>query len=153
VEVAGAGSAMSGSDAGSPTARSAAGSATPGSAAGSAGSGSAGSGGAGSGSAAVAAPPVAKLTIESVPAGASVYGPAGALLGKTPLRLEWPVSAEPRAFDLRLAGYRRRVKEVVVSGNTTVRIELERLPVQIRPPGRGSDQDSGPSDNGLMRPQ
>jgi hypothetical protein len=108
----------------------------------------------GSGSAR-AAPALAKLTIESVPPGASVYSLEGALLGKTPLKLAWPASPKPATFELRLPGYRRRTKELVVTSNTAVRLELERLPAPIRPPGRGSDQrwGSGSSDNDLMRPK
>jgi hypothetical protein len=84
-----------------------------------------------------------------------VHAAAGALLGKTPLKLERPIAAAPITFELRLPGYRRRTKELVVTGNTTVRIELEPLPAPIRPPGGGSGRprNSGNSDSGLMRPE
>jgi tRNA A-37 threonylcarbamoyl transferase component Bud32 len=114
-------------------------------------SGSAGSAASSSGSAAPAASR-AKLTIESVPGGASVHAPDGAALGKTPLKLEWQMSPQPVTFELRLPGYRRRTKEIVISGNTTVRVELEPMPAPSRPPGAGSSRASG-SDSGLMRPE
>jgi eukaryotic-like serine/threonine-protein kinase len=152
------GAAGSAGSAGSARIEPGAGSAGAGSAA-AGGNGSAGTAagtGAGSGSAATA-PPSAKLTIESVPPGASVFALDGAFLGKTPLKLEWPVSEVPRTFELRLPGYHRRTKELVVSGNTTVRIELERLPAPppIRPPGTGSSRPpkGSNSDSGLMRPE
>jgi hypothetical protein len=148
---AGAGSASTGS-AGSGSA------VAGGSGSGSAGSGGGGGGGsAGSGSGSAApAPALAKLTIESVPRGAAVYALDGKLLGKTPLKLNRPVSSEPMAFELRLPGYRRRTKEIIVGGDTTVRIELEPLPPPpFRPPGPGSGRPpgSGSGDSGLMRPQ
>jgi tRNA A-37 threonylcarbamoyl transferase component Bud32 len=161
----GGGDAGSGSGSGSGDAISGSGNAGSGSGSGSAGSGSgsagsgsgstgSGSGNAGAGSA-PAAPSLAKLTIESVPPGASVYSPEGALLGRTPLKLEWPVSSRPSIFELRLAGHRRRTKELVVSSNTSVRVELERLPPPVRPPGPGSSRpwSTGSGDSGLMRPQ
>lgn len=115
-------------------------------------------------------PKLAKVSIESVPPGASVYSAEGALLGKTPLQLERLPSAEPIVFELRLAAYRKRTKALVVSGNTTVRIELERLPAS-RDPGSARPQPRDPrprdpppkdprpkdpprsSDSGLMRPE
>ena len=119
-----------------------------GSSAGSAGSGTPA---AGSGSAAIA-PRVAKLTIESVPAGAAVYASDGALLGKTPLKIEWPASTAPATFELRLAGYRKRTTELVIGGNTSLRIELEPLPRIAPPAGLGSG-GKGSGDSGLMRPE
>ncbi|MGN6111276.1 MAG: serine/threonine-protein kinase [Kofleriaceae bacterium] len=97
--------------------------------------------------AAPAAARTAKLTIESDPAGAAVIAPDGTTLGKTPLKLEWPIGPHAVSFELRLAGYRRRAKDLVVSGNTTIRVELERAP-RVAPPVPG-----GNSDTGLMRPE
>jgi hypothetical protein len=156
----GSGSAVAGGGSGSAATGGGSGTAVAG---GGSGSGAAGGGsgtveagsGSGSGSAA-AAPERANLTIESLPPGASVYSAAGELLGKTPLKLDWQISAVPATFELRLVGHRRRTKEVVVSGNTTVRIELERLPPPTRPsgPGSGSVRNwDGSGDSGLMRPK
>ena len=154
-----AGSDAAGPSGAIPAARSGSGSTVdPAPGAGSSGSASlaagSGSGSAGSG-ASPSLPALAKLAFESVPRGASVYSSEGALLGKTPLKLEWPVSITPATFELRLPGYRRRTKELAVTGNTTVRLELEPLPPQVRPPDRGSARSwgSGTSDSGLMRPQ
>ena len=105
---------------------------------------------------------MAHLTIESVPAGASVKGPGGEVLGHTPLIVDWPTSDVPVRFDLRLSGYRPRQKQTVINGNTRLVIELERVPVVRRPSpnpgpsnrkgsGKGSGKSNGPG-NGLMRP-
>ncbi len=105
-------------------------------------------------------PALVKLTIDSVPPGASVFGPDGALLGKTRLQLDWPISNVPIDFELRLPGYRRKPKQIVISGNTTVGVELEKLPaVPAGAPGssrKGSGahpgNGKGSSDTGLIRP-
>jgi serine/threonine-protein kinase len=104
----------------------------------------------------------AHLSIDSAPTGASVIGPDGAALGKTPLKLEWPISDLPVTFELRLAGYRRKLKPTVVNGNTALRVELDRVPVVRHTAGSGSPKRGpGPGsgsaksrgrDNGLMRP-
>jgi hypothetical protein len=86
-----------------------------------------------------------------VPTGATVRGPDGAALGKTPLALDWPASEAPVRFELRLVGYKPKQKQTVVNGNTRLVIELEHAAVHragsgsgaARPPERG---------NGLMRP-
>jgi serine/threonine-protein kinase len=152
---AGSGSAQSGSGSGSGSAGSA-GSGAVGSAgsAGTAGSGSGATSAAGSGSPALP-PGIAKLTIESVPAGAAVFASDGALLGKTPLKIEWPVSTASVTFELRLPGYRKRTKDLVIGGNTTLRIELEPLPRVVPPPDAGGAKGSGKGsgDSGLMRPE
>ena len=115
---------------------------------------------------AIASPDVAataRLTIDSAPTGASVYGPDGKLLGKTRLEIEWPVADELVAFELRLPGYRKKPKSIVVKGNTTIGVDLEKLPAgrgltgsakgsadpdPIQQPALGS---AGSADN-LMRP-
>jgi hypothetical protein len=91
-----------------------------------------------------------KLTIRSTPASASVYGPDGTLLGKTDLELDWAISDQPVTFELRLPGYRKKRKELTVTGNTVVVLELERLPRvgpgSARPPDRGSSDLIRPGD-------
>src|SRR5262249_48145220 len=104
----------------------------------------------------------AHLSIDSAPTGASVIGPGGALLGKTPLKLDWPVSDLPVTFELRLAGHKRKLKPTVVNRNTALRVELERVPVVRHSAGSGTGRrPAGPGsgaarsrsqDNGLMRP-
>lgn len=101
---------------------------------------------------------VAKVTLESVPAGASVFGPGGVELGKTPLVFEWPVADHPVVFELKLRGYRDKRRELTVTSNTMVRIDLDRVagPTTGRGSGagagsgRGSGKGSGNSD--LIRP-
>ncbi len=167
-----AGSATVGSAAASATGSAAAatGSATTTAAKGSAvevatGSGSAGS--AASGSALVSQPPavdagvppdatpttpgttqMAVIVIDSTPPGADVFGPDKTSLGKTPLKLDLPISDLPLTFELRLAGYRKKTKDVIVRGNTMVQVPLDRLPKStqtVRPPPKRDD-------NALERP-
>ena len=106
-----------------------------------------------------AAPPVdgteirvARLTIDSAPSGASVYGPDGQLLGKTRLEIAWPVSGDVIAFELRLAGYRRKPKSIVVKGNTTIGVDLEKLPAAVRPGGSAGRGSAEPDGSGTTRP-
>jgi serine/threonine-protein kinase len=110
------------------------------------------SAGAASGSAAVA---MAHLSIDSVPRGATVIGPDGENLGRTPLTLDWPKSPQPVTFELRLTGYRKKQNQTVVSGNTALRIELERASAVRRPAGGDRPTGApanGSAGNGLMRP-
>ena len=104
----------------------------------------AGSGSSGSGSAAVAK---ATLLIESTPEGATVKAPDGTVVGKTPVRFEWPIGDKKVVFEVRLAGYKKKTTELVVKSNTTVGVELEAMPyVAPTPPtGRGSGKTGGPT--------
>jgi eukaryotic-like serine/threonine-protein kinase len=103
-----------------------------------------------------AASNTARLSIDSAPTGASVIGPDGEPLGKTPLKIEWPISDLPVTFELRLGGYKRKLKPTVVNGNTALRVELERAPVVRRivpaPSGSAGPQRAGSAADGLMRP-
>ena len=160
------GSSMAGGAAGSSTGGASGGSSvavTPAGAAGASNAGSAGAGSASAGSAGSAggtsrSPPVkgltAHLSIDSIPPGATVMSADGESLGKTPLKVEWPVSDLPVTFELRLGGYKKKQQQTVVNGNTALHIELERLAV-IRHPGAGAGSGSvktGSGGNGLMRP-
>jgi hypothetical protein len=88
------------------------------------------------------------VEIDSNPQGAEVIVDKKSL-GKTPLRLSLPISTKPFAFDLKLSGYKRKSKSVIVDGNTVVNVPLDRLPtVEIQrqtPPKDAADSD-------LMRP-
>ena len=153
----GAGSAA----AGTPTAGNPAGSGAAGTQAGSGSAGTqagASTGGANAGSGAARPPPLkpitARLSIDSVPPGAAVTDSDGASLGKTPIKIEWPISDLPVTFELRLGGYKRKQQQIVVNGNTALRVELERA-VVIRHNGGGARSGSakaGSGGNGLMRP-
>ncbi|HEX2689348.1 MAG TPA: protein kinase [Kofleriaceae bacterium] len=99
-------------------------------------------------------PATAHLSIDSIPEGATVTSSDGELLGKTPLKIEWPKTDLPVTFELKLAGYKKKQKQTVVNGNTALHIELERASVIRHPPagaGSGSTRTNG-GDNGLMRP-
>jgi hypothetical protein len=66
--------------------------------------------------------------IDSTPPGAEVFGPDKKSLGKTPLKLDLPISDLPLTFELRLAGYRKKSKDLIVRNNTMVHVPLDRLP-------------------------
>ena len=99
---------------------------------------------------AVAAVKQVRLALDSEPRGATVLGPDGTPLGKTPLEIAWPVSDQPVTFELRLAGYRKKQKSIVLTTSTATTVQLDRLRKVVQPsnPGSGSNND-----NGLMRPE
>jgi hypothetical protein len=109
--------------------------------------------------AAVVAPPPAKpdaaemaiVVIDSAPQGAEVIGPDKKPLGKTPAKLSLPVSQAPQTFELRLAGYRKQTRDIVVTGNTVITIPLDKARVVV-PAHRGSAARHNSSDD-LERPE
>jgi tRNA A-37 threonylcarbamoyl transferase component Bud32 len=96
-----------------------------------------------------AKPAKVQLSIDSMPPGATVVGPSGEALGKTPLKIEWPVSDAAVTFELRLTGFHKKLRQTVVNSNTALHVELERIPLIHHPLG---PQRSNDGDNGLMRP-
>jgi serine/threonine-protein kinase len=94
---------------------------------------------------------IVHLSIDSVPPGATVSGPDGDALGRTPLKLDWPISDLPVTFELRLTGYKNKKKQTVVNSNTALHIELERS-LAGHHGGPGSGAKTGSGGNGLMRP-
>jgi serine/threonine-protein kinase len=114
---------------------------------GSAGSGSAGSGSAGSGSAGSATTPAtALIDLASTPTGATVIGPDGSRLGTTPLTIPWPIADDAVSFDFELTGYITKLQSVVVSGATSIHVELEKD--KKRRPRPRPHPRSPPSTNG-----
>ena len=71
---------------------------------------------------------VAVIVIDSTPQGADVIGPDKQLIGKTPARLSLPISDLPQVFEIRLAGFKKKTKEIIVTGNAVVSVELDRAP-------------------------
>jgi serine/threonine-protein kinase len=128
--------------------------------AGSAGSGTPATAAAGSNTPTVPAPagsatavPMAVIVIDSVPPGAEVIGADKVSYGKTPAHLSLPISDMPLEFELRLSGYRKKVKQLVVSGNTVVQVTLDRAPTQTAPGGKGtSGSKKNHNDTMLERP-
>jgi serine/threonine-protein kinase len=97
---------------------------------------------------------MAVVVIDSTPQGADVFGPDKKNLGKTPLKLDLPISDMPLEFELRLAGHRKKTKQIIVSANTMVQVPLERAPSTGGSSGTsGSSKGSArPSDTALERP-
>ena len=98
-----------------------------------------------------------RLTLDSQPQGATVVGPDGVELGKTPLKTDWPSATTPVTFTFKLKGYRDKVKELTISANMLTRVDLDRAPSggnQAPRPPTGSakaPRDNGVG-NGLERP-
>jgi serine/threonine-protein kinase len=99
-----------------------------------------------------AAPEMAIVVIDSAPQGAEVIGPDRKPLGKTPAKLTLPVSQAPQTFELRLPGYRKKTRDLVVTGNTVITIPLEKAPVVVVPSHRGSAAHHNSGDD-LERPE
>ena len=98
------------------------------------------------------APAMATLVIDSTPQGADLIGPDGTSLGTTPAKLSLPISDLPQQFELRLAGYKKETRQVVVTGNTVITVMLDRIRVPSSgTKHRGSDHAPRPG-NELMNP-
>ena len=81
------------------------------------------------------APALASVEIDSTPAGAEIFGPDEHSLGKTPAKLQLPITTDAVTYELRLAGYHKKTKQFVVTGNAIISIPLDRLPpVQTQAP-------------------
>jgi serine/threonine protein kinase len=105
-----------------------------------------------SGSAKPPAPGTAVIVVDSTPAGADVIGSDGVSLGKTPVTVSLPISDLPQEFELRLAGYKKKTKQIIVTGNTVVNVMLDRAPST---PSKGTGKGSGKKRRGagdLMNP-
>ena len=93
---------------------------------------------------------MAVIVIDSTPQGADVIGSDGTSLGKTPVTVSLPISDLPQDFELRLAGYKKKTKQLVVTGNTVVNVLLDRAPASSGH-SKGSGRKKG-SGNELMNP-
>ena len=97
-----------------------------------------------------------RVSLATSPDGATVLGPRGEELGKTPLRLEVPASEQPMTFHLRLKGYKDKSTEVRVMSNSVTWVEMERAPRGAAPPpkneGTGKGTGTGKGSNDLIRP-
>lgn len=95
---------------------------------------------------------MAVVLIDSTPPGAEVFGPDNKSVGKTPVKLQLPISDLPHEYELRLAGYRKKTKQIVVTGNTMVSVPLERAPVIHKGGGKGTGSGKRGGDE-LERPE
>ena len=86
---------------------------------------------------------MAIVMIDSTPPGAEVFGRDGKSVGKTPVKLELPISDLPLEYELRLAGYKKKTKQIIVNGNTMVSVPLERAPVIHKGTGAGKGKGKG----------
>ncbi|CAN5341147.1 hypothetical protein BH11MYX1_BH11MYX1_37160 [soil metagenome] len=69
---------------------------------------------------------MAAVELDSVPSGAEVFGAGQQLLGVTPIKLRLPIRSEPVQIELRLAGFKPKLKQLVVSGNEMIQVSLDR---------------------------
>jgi serine/threonine-protein kinase len=100
---------------------------------------------------AVAAVKTADINIDSVPSGADIYSADNQLLGKTPTTFQLPRGTTPVTIELRLPGYKKKSKQLVVTENMVIQVPLDRLPpVTVIHHGSGSGK-RGSSDD-LERP-
>jgi hypothetical protein len=97
-----------------------------------------------------AAIPSAIIVIDSTPQGADVLGPDKQPLGKTPTHVTLPISDLPLTFELRLAGYKKKTKQIIVTGNTVISVPLDKA-ASSTGGATGPKKGSG-HDNELMRP-
>jgi serine/threonine-protein kinase len=102
-------------------------------------------------------PGMAVIVIDSTPQGAEVFGADKTSLGKTPLTLSLPISDMPMDFELRMAGYKKKPKQLVVSGNSVINVMLERAPASSGTSnssgaGKGSGHRKKGSGDELMNP-
>jgi serine/threonine-protein kinase len=100
--------------------------------------------------AAAPAVPTAIIVIDSTPQGADVIGPDKQVVGKTPAQVTLPISDLPLTFELRLAGYKKKIKQVIVSGNTVISVSLDKAPSSNS--GSTTHKKGSGSGNELMRP-
>jgi hypothetical protein len=90
---------------------------------------------------------MALVVIDSTPAGAEVFGPDKKSVGKTPAHITLPISDLPQNFELKLAGYKKKSKQLIVSGNAVIQVTLERAPS-----GAVHKKDTSDRENALMKP-
>jgi serine/threonine-protein kinase len=102
---------------------------------------------------AVVAVKTADINIDSVPSGADIYGADNQLLGKTPTTFQLPLGTTPVTIELRLAGYKKKSKQLVVTENMVIQVPLDRLPATtVIHHGGGSGSGKRGSSDDLERP-
>jgi hypothetical protein len=92
---------------------------------------------------------MAVIVIDSTPQGAEVIDADKKSYGKTPATLNLPISDMPIDFELKLAGYKKKSKQVIVSGNAVINVMLDKAPSSGSHRGSGTKKGSG---NELMNP-
>jgi len=98
------------------------------------------------------APGMAVIVIDSTPQGAEVIGTSDKKsYGKTPATLSLPVSDMPVDFELKLSGYKKKSKQLIVTGNSVINVMLDKAPSTGNKGGRRKGSGDGAGD-GLMNP-
>ena len=69
-----------------------------------------------------------------------------------PVKLALPVSDLPLSFELRLSGYRKATRQIVVTGNATIQVPLEKAPAIRQQQQQNKTGPHGP-DSALERPE
>jgi serine/threonine-protein kinase len=92
---------------------------------------------------------MAVIVIDSSPQGAEVFGSDNKSVGKTPATLSLPISDLPLELELRLAGYKKKTKQIVVTGNTVINVMLDR---QASGATKGGGKKKGSAASELMNP-
>lgn len=95
---------------------------------------------------------LATVVIDSVPRGADVIGSDRKVLGKTPAKLQLPITSDTVHVELRLAGYHTRTKQFVVTGNAVIGIPLDRISFATHGEKRNSVRQLRRSSDDLERP-
>jgi hypothetical protein len=93
----------------------------------------------------ITTPSIATVVIDTVPSGASIIGPDNRTIGITPTTLKLPITATALTYELKLAGYRKKTKQFVVTGDAVLEVALEKLPV-IRQVPHPHPHHGGPDD-------
>lgn len=74
-----------------------------------------------------------RLSLDSNPTGATVYGPDGAEIGKAPITVDWKPAADPVKLTFKLRGYRDKTVDITVTKNTVMQAELSKIRVAAPP--------------------
>ncbi|HEY5920163.1 MAG TPA: serine/threonine-protein kinase [Kofleriaceae bacterium] len=101
------------------------------------------------------APGTAVIVIDSTPQGAEVLGTDKKSYGKTPATISLPISDMPLDFELKLSGYKKKTKQIIVTGNAVINVMLDRAPSSHKGSSSGSGRKKGSGDgagDGLMNP-
>ncbi len=93
---------------------------------------------------------MAVIVIDSTPQGAEVLGSDNKSFGKTPATVSLPISDMPIELELKLTGYKKKTKQIIVTGNTVINVMLDRQPASGG--SKGGSKKKGSAESELMSP-